>query len=533
MRKVLLAATSIVLVACGQSSENGGASEGPRVTTPPTSDTLARFGLTAEAEGLLTFENQSEDGNAAVFENAVVTVGPAPITIETVRLAGAESSDEGVAFESLTFTNVTLPGPTDDQGLTVGAVTIANPTPELADAIAGVMAGELPAQAFEGVDYKAVNLGELGLEKLIFSFDDGFDSGSVRIGEFAVQDLNAETLGVIGMNALNFELNTYDTGPISGSLAEISFTGIDRAYVSSIIDASLEGIATGSPETAAMNAWRAAALADIHSKKLDGYAVKDLAFDLQGVAATLAEYTGTVTQTNDGVRYEESLTGLSIGAPDGEGDWGSALSLQLAMLGYESLDFSAKGVVETNRANDSMVMDEFEFIMNDGFTLGMTYDMGGMGEYVKRAAELMTPDMMMGAEPELDTLVAMYEPLVFNAFSMNLTDQGLADRAFELIGAQMNSDAQSVRAMATGFLPMLAFQAPTPETQKLAGSFVTAATTFINEPGTSFSIALDPAEPVQFSTVIANFSELAETGEDPTTLIDEVLADLNVTIAAE
>lgn len=515
-------AIAIALTACGSSE----------ISTPPSDETLAAFGLTADSTGLITFETKVEEGNAAIFQDASLNVGPMSIAIGSVRIAGAELTEDGMALEALTFSDITVPGPSGDEIFSLGGVTLEGPTPEIALAIASTMSGTDPAQAFEGVDYKEVTFEKLGVEKLIFAFDDGYEAASIRVGEFAFTDLTQDAFGKIALTGVDFDLESYDTGPITGALGEVSISGIDRPYITGIVDAVIAGVASGDPETAMVSAWAAAVPEDIHSKKVDAMNIQGVTATVQGITTTIDSLTGTITETSTGLKNSATGTGITI-STDGDGELGSQLAMQLAMLGYEALEFELEAVAETNRETDSAT-ETATLSMIDGFDLETKYAMSGFSEYLSRSVELMSPEMMLGMDtPEIDDVMSMYEPLIIDSFSISLADQGLADRGFELAAAYAGTDAASMRATAVGGVSSLAFFAPTPETQKLAGEFIVAAQTFINEPGTKLTIAATPAEPFEFAGLMADIGELSETGGDPMALLDEVLADLSISITAE
>ncbi len=536
MRKYLLAASAIALAACGaetsdDSADSSAATQETSSATaaPASGDVLALFGLQDGGQGLISYESSSQRGDTTVFEGISINAGETPLSASSLTLKGAGQSGNLATFESMSVDGLIIVAPDGAGEINVGSFAIEEPSDAFANVVAGFMSGRSPEEFMEGFDPGAVNFGKVGVENVAAQFDGPDAQGAIGIGSFALSDLTQETLGSLALNAVEFDLTTPE-GPFVGTLGEFSFSGINRPMFRELIDTITAS--NGTPEDTFAKMSQTAFFTDIYSKRLDGYALKDLAVNAAGLTIDLDDYSGTITETDTGVRYEDKIDSLSV-ASEGDGSLGGPAALQFAMLGYDSLDFQMRSVSTTNREADTVSLDEFVFEMEDGFTMDMNYTMGGFQEYVTNAMALLDADTLLeGEDPSPEVMTELYKPLVFHGFSMGLNDNGLADKAWTLGAAQSGQEVESLKAVAVAGVTSLAFMAPSEQTQQLAGQFIEAATSFINDAG-SFRITIDPSEPVPVGPVIEQLSAVQETGEDPTPVIDELIADLNITIAAE
>lgn len=513
MKKMaMLSVAAIALAACGG---NGGAKGG---SPEDVTAALTQLSLGENADGRVAFEDKSVKGATATFKDVTirtsdfadtveasddstveVDVDSADLKVNEMTFTGLNLDDAGKAtFASLTLNGLTaMPTDEDDTSTaTAGKLELVNPTPELAQWVAGVLGN--------GESSDMPNFAETGFDKLALSnlstSEDG--EGTVAISTLEVTDLRDKKTGTMSLKGLAATFNDADSGEAGVfNIGEITL----KAANFSMIEDAANG--EGNFEDA---------LTQMTSNPVDpgfdSVTVKNIDFNVGGLSFDLPKMDYTLTRNNDGIptRYKMPEFKMTLNADADGGSIGAQVAPVLMMLGFEELELSASGDSTYDPATDLAETTESTFALKDAFVIRSTSKVGGYKEMGERL-QAMDPDAFAdGSVDPQSMMLDIYSVLDFHNLSFSLEDNGIVDKGFALAAAQMGQDPATLRTQAIGMVgmaPMMAGQFGIDPA--IATEFSAAASTFLQNGGT-LDISLNPEEAITLPQLMSDPSQITK-----------------------
>lgn len=514
-RPSLLAACAAValLAACGPVAPDSGAGSASRSAAdapaakvasrgPATPEALAALHLDKSGAGRVAFSASAEEGGAHVWRDVVIdTEDGEQVRAESLRVDGAHLEGEAPRFDRLTLTNASI---ADKEGaLKVGSLTLIGPNAATAKLVARLLEGR---DIEDGEDFgKPTDYAfeTFAIENATFDVanPDSGETVQMAFGAIKLNRLDAGRLASFLFDGFTLtgdfvDETTGKTNAVAVRLGKLEMTGIDARLVDA---AAAEAQANGKGEDA--GAFQRA-FADPFLKRYDGYSLTGFALDVAGFKVALPEAEGRANQTRGGVEYIDSYGPLTVTVSE-EGEFGAQAKPFLAMMGYESgLEFSGRSRQIADPLQDRIHSQEWRVELRDGFVLEGGYDIGGVGEYVRRAAALSGAFDAGEAVEDPSALASLYEPLIINGVELKFTDNSIVSRGFKVASAMSGQPADQLQAQTAAMLAMGSAFAPEGPAKAVITKSVLALQNFLAEPGV-LTLSLKPETPVKVADLVA------------------------------
>jgi hypothetical protein len=503
MRRELAVTVVALIAACTQ---EGSTASGQTSESTPAG--LAAFHLAQSGDGRVSFGGSSLQGNVQEYSDVVFRAEKGTeLRAETLRIAGARETADGPVFDTLEILG--LVGEADGEIFTLDRIYVEEPNALFASIVSR-------AFSVEGLedDEELGAFTDYAFETFaIEGFGTQSDSGAVAFENIRLTDLSGGKLGGFLFEGLTGAGDATDATAVAFSLGSWSMNGLDLSGVDSLSDADLDD-----PEEL-QAALLESGLNDPFVKHYDDYAVEDLRIDIDGVIVALDSAVGEARQTRVGVETEDTLSRLTVEF-DGDKDLGAQALEGFALFGYERFEINGRFVQLADQVQDRLVTDEYALQAEDAFELELDYDFGGVGAYMAAAAE-----QGFGLSDDFDPedMMEVLGALVLNGFELRLIDDSIVERSLQAAAAMQGQTPEQVREQAIALMTVGAMMAPPGAVQALVAESITAAGTFLTEPGT-LRVTLAPDAPVAVSELIAAFES-----ED----YELALAMLNIEVAAD
>jgi hypothetical protein len=257
--------------------------------------------------------------------------------------------------------------------------------------------------------------------------------------------------------------------------------------------------------------------ADPTDPPMDAMIMQDITFDGQGINFDMPLYDARISRDRDGRMIGQVLkpVHMTLSADAAGGEGGAAVAGALGQLGYEKIEFIMESKSTYNPDKDIYTFDAKDSYLElvDGMKMSFGGKIEGYSAYSRASANALS-DMSAkktGA-PDPSVMLDAMSNLVFHNFELEVEDNSMIDRAFNLYAAQSGEDPQQVRnqtVMMMGMAPMMAAQSGVD--MELVQEAAGALTSFISDGGT-LSFKFDPSTPF----TIADF-------EDPSLITKEAL----------
>ncbi len=484
-------------------------------------EALAAMSLAESGTGRVSFEGSSRDGDGATFSDVTISIpgddgdenDGAGILIGTLELDGLDMVDGQASFAKMSMDNVRLvpndPEDAEEGELTVTNIEVLNPSPALAAWVASLTGNGAPADFPTGAD---LAFDSVSLSDMAFNLDDGSDSVAFNLSGIQMAGATETGIGLAQIQGITLDATTKGEDPVNFRLGSFAMTGIGEKVMDAF-EAGLESGMSGDDPDPSM--LIEAIYADPLEPGYDSIELDDIAFEMGGVNFALPSMVSSIERNGDGVAVGSVTPPFSatLSADPEAGKSGAQLAGMLGMLGYEEVTLSAAGRSRLDPETDSVTYDAEDnyYTLEDGFTLRFGGDMSGISEYTRKLAAMDLDD----PNPDPAMLQDAASELEFRAFSLQLEDNSIVDRAFNLYAAQSGEDPAAVRQQAISMIqlaPMMASGAGVDMT--IVTEFTTAASEFLTEPGT-LTISLNPEQPLSMATF--------ENMDDPSMITKEML----------
>ncbi len=538
MKHLLISAAAVALLAgCGNNTSNGDLEKAGEKAVESAESALKDLGkitlrkgdasqataaLTAmslndSGSGRITFDSKSVDGDGATYENVVLAVADeddsgATIKVGRMELDGLDMTETGASFAKISLSDIELipddPEDAQEGQLKVASIELLNPSPQLAAWVATLTGDGAPGQFPEGADLSFDRFAMGGLD---FALDDGDSVVDMALSSIEIGGVKDEGVAVASLQGLTLS-GSDDEKPFSAQIGSISLQGADLSFIDAIRE-------NAGDEEEMVAAILSSAYANPMDPGFDAFVLDNLAFEGDGVKFALPGLSSSIERNAEGqpVKYITPPYKVTLSADAAGGDSGSELASALGMVGYETVELTGAAVSSYDPDKDMLSFGSGENYMKlkDGFEFRMGGKIEGYSAYAASFAKMDFEDMMNGGEPDPEMMQQAFSQLKVHGFDLQLTDDSLVDRLFNLAAAQSGEDPAQLRSQAvamTAMGPMMASQ------MGIDMNIVTDATTavaeFLQEPGT-LSIKLAPSQPLTMDTFMAM--------EDPSAITKEFL----------
>ena len=449
-------------------------------------DALAAMSLTSSGEGQVSFADKSASGADATFNDVSINLGSeTPVTAGALIFKGLDMTNDGASFSQMTLSNISVATPDEEGMLTVGSVQLTNPSPALAAWVADMVngGGEVPFPtldklSFDGLSMDGFSFPTEGIEEL----------NALELGKINIRELSSEKVGAFIFEGLNVD-GEDDGQPIKMSLESMAITGLTEDFMKLFAAGFAAGASGGDPEDILEEISKFGPT-NFGDPGYDQFNLDNFVVDAAGLGIDLPSVDAVVTRDKQG-RATRAVTNpfkFSVSA-DPEGELGAQMAGPLAIMGYETLNFSGASDSRMDPDADMISADSAAnwFALEDGFKLSLGMSATGLSEFYSKLAE--------DPENEQQALVALGE-LSMNSIDLTFEDNSIMEKAFTLAGALSDQDAAALKSQAVAsvaFLPLAAGQAGVDAA--LAAELGGALSSFLNNSGT-LSISLNPAEAV-------------------------------------
>ncbi len=529
---------------------------------------LAAMSLAGSGDGRVAFESRSVDGDTARFEDVTIAIpartldetvagdedGP-QIDFETdfdggmmkigvVEFEGLDMTDAGATFSRMSFDGIEFvpraPVPADDAEpaaqddtdeptdpaepgagadaderveLEIGRFDLINPSPDLSAWVSSIMGNGTPAPlpsaaslsfdrlSLSALDLRADDPAEGNMADISIASIDLGKAAENRLGIFALQGL-----------AMDIEDGAEDTA-FTLSLDSLGLSGVKTGAANSFLEAAGSG-----DEEAAM-----AALGQVYANPVDPgfdrFELAGLALNGEGISLALPKVDSLVRRREDGepVGFVTEPYTLTLSADPEGGEAGGELAGALGMIGFETVEVTGQGKAAYDPDTDRLTLQpgENRMELKDGFALSIGGDIGGYKAYGAAMQAIGLSGLSGGNEPDPAAAQEALSALALHGLEIEIDDNSMVDRVFNLVAAQSGEDPETVRNQAVGMLamaPMMAGGAGVD--MSIVTEATTALTAFLQDPG-KLTIKLAPEQPLSAGTFAAM--------EDPGTLTKETL----------
>ena len=448
-------------------------------------DALTAMSLSASDDGRVGFADKTLNGADATFNDVSISVADSetPVNAGALTFKGLDMTGAGATFSQMTLSDISVTPADEDGELNVGSVQLTNPSPELAAWVAGLMGeGDAPFPSFDKLSFDGFSM-----DGLTFNADGIDELETFDISKIDFRNVSDEGVGSIVFKGLNM-VGEDDGQPINVALGSVAMTGLGGPMMD-IIAASFQAGATGEdPEEL---------IEDILSKGFsvgdpgyDNFTLENFVLDAAGLGINMPSMDAVVTRDNQG-RATRTVTkpfNFSVSA-DPEGEVGAQLAGPLAIMGYETLNFSGEGDSRMDPDTDTISYDSKSnwIALDDGFKLSWGASATGASELMKQLA----------ANPDDEAqLLEGLSKLTMQRMDINFQDNSIVEKGFAMAAAMSGQDPAAMKSQAVAgvaFLPLMAGQAGIDA--ELAAELGGALSKFLNDSGT-LSISIDPTEPV-------------------------------------
>ena len=454
---------------------------------------LAALNLLKENEGGLNWASTSgKDGNYS-YTDLTVNDDDGQLSIAKANLVGVHMDGETATFDRADFSGIKIYDQTDDTTITMGTLSVARPTPDMAKAI---------ITSLQNIK----NLDDLDIDIDDENMDMGF--GALGIGDAKVtsKDVNMSTESLMwgedpDTNLTDFKIqnvafNVTENAdePMSASLKSLSAPGIRREMFDNVSDKRRGG------PLGMMSGFNP--LAQMYST----LKMEDLDFDSNFVSVTSKGFEGKSTEKG-GVTTQKSVgEPLIIKLKEAPKDPQAKQAYEMVKeLGFDEIVLQSSQTTVMDSNEDTIAVKDGILTMKDGFKLSYNYGASGVKAMTDK---MQTMDNANGNQAQMQAAMG---DIKLSGFQMRLEDQSIVERGLKLASKFRGSTPEKVKSEMKVMLALAPMMASGLEGQML-GEISGAFGGFIENGGT-LSIVVDPKTPLSV-TELADYKRSKLTMDD-------------------
>ena len=449
--------------------------------------------LTESGDALSWAKTSGKNGNYS-YTNLSAKDDDGQLTIAKAELTGVHMDGDIATFDRADFSGIKIYDAEEDVTVTLGTLSVARPTPDMAKAI---IASLQNIKDLDDLDMKDVNVdmgfGALGMSDMKISSEDvNLSADSLMWGE------DPETqLTDFKVKDVSFNLTENADEPMTGSLKSFSATGIR----SDLFD-NMQNVGKG--PLGMMGGFNPLA------KMYSTIKMEDLNFDSNFVAVTSKGFEGKSTEKG-GVTTQRSVgEPFIIKLKEAPNDRDAKRAYDMVKeLGFNELVFQSSQTTILDSNKDTVEVKDGFFSMEDGFKLSYNYGASGVKAMTDQM-KAMDDAGMNSRQGQADIQAAMGS-MKLNGFQMRLEDKSIVDRGLKLAGKFRGAEPEKVKKelkVALTLAPMMASGLEGEMLGEIAGAFGD----FVEDGGT-LSIVMDPKEPISV-TELADYKRSKLTKSD-------------------
>jgi len=463
--------------------------------------TKALKALNLDKEGVMSWAQKAGDSGDYVYTNLGAKTKDSEISIARAELVGVHMDGDEASFDRVNFQNMSITG--DDVNLNIGAMSIAKPSPKMAQAI---------ITALQTND---------GLDDLDVDWDEGEE---VSFGAISIDDItikSGEADGTISHFVWGMDKETKIGDGKIGDI-DLTITGDDRQVSKlSFEGASVRGLNmapygdfSGSMENLGMGQslglGKILGQMNFYAKPYDSFLIGKGGFTNDSFEATFEGFEGeatekrgvtTITQVGKPMRFaflQEPKT------PQAKQFYNILKSLDFDEIVFKS---SQTQVLDSNQ--DTMSLKDGLLQMEKGFRLNYVYEAEGLSAMAKKAKANEASGTANAAASQ-EELMAALEPVKLRSMKVSLEDQSIVERGLKLASQMTGQSESNLKKQ----LKIAIMAAPYMAQSELESEFISevgsAFADFIDEGGT-LTIAVAPPTPLSVKTLV----EARESNLDP------------------
>jgi len=467
-----------------------------KVTEAEGQEALGQLNLLNEnGETLSWAKTSGKDGNYS-YTNLSVKDEDGQLTIANAKLTGVHMEGDVATFDRADFSGIKIYDETEDVTVTMGTLSVARPTPDMAKAIITSL------QNIKKLD-------DLDLDIDDEDMDMGFGALGMSDVKIASEDLNLTTdslmwgedpesgLTDFKVQDVTFNLTEKVDEPMTASLKSLSATGLRSDMFDKMSDTA------GSPMSM-MGGFNPLA------KMYSTIKMEDLDFDSNFVSIASKGFEGKSTEKGGVVTQRSVGEPFIIKLKEAPKDRDAKRAYDMVKeLGFDEivLQSSQTTVMDTNE--DTVAVKDGFLSMKDGFELSYNYGASGIKAMTDKMQEMNSAGMSSG-NGQADIQAAMSD-IKINGFQMRLEDKSIVERGLKLASQFRGTTPDKVKKemkMALALAPMMASGLE----GEMLGEISSAMGSFIENGGT-LSIVVDPKQPLAM-TDLADYKRSNLTMDD-------------------
>ena len=430
---------------------------------------LAAMGLDSPSDNVSWASMDGSDGNYT-YSGLTFAADDGEMTASEMSLHGVDMADGAPSFDKLVLSGAKMES--DDGQGSIDRLMVADPHPEVASAILSSLSQMDSMDDFSGdvdLDDGEMPFGAMLLEGV----DVSSEGNTVKVATLGWGADETSGLGSLLLSDLAINAVNEDNGhPVSISVGTASGSDINLA----IFDSMKGDMDAMSAHTNPMKGEGAGNLL-----------VKDVTMNVDTLAFSLTSLKVASTQEGDVSTQKMQLDPMTVRFSGEPSDFEMMEAYNaLQSMGFEELVFTANMVGIYDKADNTVIVKDSVFSLEDGFDMAMDMKLSGVED------DDVEPD-----------------PLIHN-ISFALTDRSILDKAFAYAAEMQGGNPKLIRQQAKAGLSMAAMMVETPEERKLVSTLTKPLVKFIDEGGT-LVFNINPPTPMRAS-------ELENMGDGPEVL---------------
>ena len=448
--------------------------------------------LNLDKEGVMNWSQKAGESGDYIYTNLGAKTKEGEISIARAELVGVHMVGDEASFDRVNFQDMSITG--DDVNLNIGAVSIAKPSPKMAQAIITAL------QTNDGLDDLDVDWDE----------EDEVSFGAISVDDITIKSDEAEgTIShlVWGMDK-ETKIGDGKIGDIdltiSGDTRQISKLTFEGASVRGLnmapygdFSGTLDNVGVGH----SLGLGKILGQMNFYAKPYDNFLIGKGGFINDSFEATFEGFEGqavekrgvtTITQVGKPMRFAFLQEPKALQAKQFYGI--------LKSLDFDEIVFKTSQTQVLDSNKDTMTLKDGLLQMENGFRLNYVYEAEGLSAMVEKAKADETSGTA-NSTPTQEELMAALEPVKLRSMKVSLEDQSIVERSLKLASQMTGQSESNLKKQ----LKIAIMAAPLMAQSELESEFInevgSAFADFIDEGGT-LTISVKPPAPLSVKTLV-------------------------------
>ncbi len=442
--------------------------------------------LNLEKEGVMTWDKRSGGEGNYIYTDLGAKTDEGTIMIGKAELVGVHMDGDEATFDRINFQDMVIQG--EDVNLDIAAMSIARPSPKMAQAI-----------------MKALQTNE-GLDDLEFSIDED------EVGSFGAISLNNITVkadeasGTIEQIVWGVDS---ETSVGDGKIGKINFLikgENDLVSTLTFEGGSARGVNTQaygdfSSNDANMGLGQLLGQMNLYAKPYDSFQMGKGAFTNDYVNATFEGFEGKAVETGGVTTITQVGKPMRLAFLKQPSDANAQRGYDtLKQLGFDELVFKTSQTQVLDKNQDTVAVRDGLFDMENGFRLNYTYEAEGLSAMVEKAKADQRAGNTMASNPNMSDVIDSFSPVKLRTMKMSLEDKSIVERSLKLASEMTGQSETSLKKQ----LKIATIGASLFAPSELEGAIISelgeAFSDFIDNGGT-LTVSLSPPTPLSVKTL--------------------------------